>query len=44
MSTIALLFTQVLSNSSLQVLRAWFGADHVHDVGGGQFPVTNRLA
>jgi DNA helicase-2/ATP-dependent DNA helicase PcrA len=41
---LALLFTQVLSNSSLQTLREWFGADHVHDVGGGQFPVTNRPA
>ncbi len=41
---LALLFTQVLSNSSLQTLRAWFGADHVHDVGGGQFPVANHSA
>jgi DNA helicase-2/ATP-dependent DNA helicase PcrA len=41
---LTLLFTQLLSNTSLQTLQAWFGADHVHDVGSGQFPVTNRQA
>lgn len=35
---LALLFTQALSNPSLQTLRAWFGANHVHDVGGSHFP------
>ena len=41
---LTLLFTQELSQTSLQTLRAWFGTGHVHDVGIGQFPVKNRQA
>lgn len=39
---LALLFTQVLSQSSLNTLQSWFGTNKVHDVGNGQFPALNE--
>ena len=40
---LALLFTQQLAVGSLQVLREWFGAGNIYDVGRDVFPALPKL-